>query len=111
MITKAFVNVDGEMMARITFKLPAGVWADQIYLVGDFNQWNRTDHHLRLINEEAWQTTVDLKVGKTYQFRYFTSDGRWLNDPEADAYVVTPYSVDNFIVVADPAFVQHKDVS
>jgi len=109
MITKEFLMFDDQPLVRITFSLPVDIWADQLYLVGDFNQWNRRSHPMQLIKADLWQITVDLALGKAYQFRYFSSDGRWLNDPQADAYVATPYSVNNFVVITDPAFTQHHD--
>jgi 1,4-alpha-glucan branching enzyme len=44
MIHKTFVNGNGTGVARVTFTLPDSVWADRVYLVGDFNQWSRTSH-------------------------------------------------------------------
>lgn len=26
---------------RVVFELPAHLWADQVFVVGDFNDWNR----------------------------------------------------------------------
>ncbi len=47
MIQKTFVSADGRTVARVTFTLPDSVWADKIYLVGDFNGWSRNSHPLR----------------------------------------------------------------
>ncbi|MDW8267934.1 MAG: hypothetical protein RMN24_02100 [Anaerolineae bacterium] len=43
-----------------------------------------------------------------YQFRYW-SDGQWLNDGDADAYVINRYGTDNFVVITDPLFRRHDD--
>ncbi|MEJ2558476.1 MAG: hypothetical protein P8186_20120 [Anaerolineae bacterium] len=37
MIHKTFIRTNGTSVARVTFTLPDSIWADQIYLVGDFN--------------------------------------------------------------------------
>ena len=47
--------------------------------------------------------TVDLEIGRAYQFRYLCDNTHWLNDSNGDAYVATPYGSENFVVVTDPA--------
>ena len=44
MIHKTFMETDSRLVARVTFTLPDSIWADTIYLVGDFNDWNCTSH-------------------------------------------------------------------
>jgi len=44
MIRKQFVNTRNGRVARVTFSLPGSVWADSIYLVGDFNDWKPDVH-------------------------------------------------------------------
>jgi len=97
MIRKQFVNTRNGRVARVTFSLPGSVWADSIYLVGDFNDWNETSHSLSLGRDQDWSITLDLELNREYQFRY-RKDGDWINDNQADAYVQNPYGSDNFIV-------------
>jgi len=47
MIEKVFVDVGGVTIARVCFSLPDSVWSDAIYLVGDFNHWQRMSHPLQ----------------------------------------------------------------
>jgi len=108
MIQKEFIQVDEKTLARVTFILPEAIWADTIYLVGDFNQWNKTSHPMRRDLEGRWVTTIELETGRVYQFRYLC-DGEWMNDNAADAYVYNPYGSHNFIVVTDPDFKQYRD--
>lgn len=107
---KNFVEVNGALVARITFTVPNGLWANALYLVGDFNDWHRTSHPF-FHDEKAgmWRIEVDLEVGRAYQFRYLRDHDHWLNDPNADAYVVNPYGTDNFVVVTDPKFKPYSD--
>jgi 1,4-alpha-glucan branching enzyme len=108
MIKKTFKQTDAGLVAQVTFSLPGGMWADTIYLVGDFNEWNRSSHPFQLSREDEWTLTIDLEVGRFYQFRYLC-DEKWMNDNQADAYVHNRYGSDNFIVVTDPQWKYHAD--
>jgi 1,4-alpha-glucan branching enzyme len=110
MVYKTFVESAGELVAQVTFTVPNGLWTDTLYLVGDFNEWQRTAHPMTHDERTGqWHITVDLEVGRAYQFRYLSDHTHWLNDSHADAYVVNPYSTDNFVVVTDPKFKQYSD--
>ena len=98
MIHKSVVQTRKGKVARVTFSLPNSVWADNIYLVGDFNGWSNTSHPLTVTRDGLWTITVDLELNREYQFRY-RRDGEWMNDNQADGYVQNPYGSDNFIVV------------
>lgn len=97
MIRKQFVDTEKGRVARVTFSLPDSIWADAIYLVGDFNKWNETSHPLLPGRDGAWSITIDLEVGREYQFRY-CKDGEWMNDNHADGFSQNPYGSDNFII-------------
>lgn len=109
MIRKTFVEDDGKAIARVTFILPDSIWADKIHLVGDFNDWNRTSHPFRRDRRGNWTITVDLEVGRAYQFRYLLDNQQWVNDNQADAYVYNSYGSDNFVVITDPQFKHHAN--
>ena len=101
MIHKTFVETEKGMIARVTFSLPASVWADTIYLVGEFNGWNQLSHPFTVQRDGVWAISVDLELHKEYRFRY-RRDGEWMNDGQADAYVQNPYGSDDFVVVTEP---------
>jgi 1,4-alpha-glucan branching enzyme len=72
-------------LARVTFELPATVWAGQISLVGEFNNWDgqvtpMTQDRL----DESWRATLDLEAGQRYRFRYLLDGSTWLTDRQAD---------------------------
>ena len=104
MIHKSFIDHEGQRVARVTFTLPSSVWADTIYLVGDFNDWSRKANPLRRNHNGEYCITIDLETNKTYQFRYLCDNTRWINDTKADAYITNLYNTDNFVVVTDPNF-------
>jgi 1,4-alpha-glucan branching enzyme len=110
MIRKEFIEIDGQPCARVTFTIPNGLWADRLYLVGDFNAWQRVAHPFFHDDRAGqWVITVDLEMGRAYQFRYLRDQDHWLNESQADAYVVNPYGTDNFVVVTDPHFKHYCD--
>lgn len=85
---------------RVIFELPSCVWADRIYLTGDFNNWCETDLPLRQDRNGVWQATLDLPLGREYQFRYVI-DGQWRTDSHADGYASNAYGSENSVVIAE----------
>lgn len=81
---------------HVTFSLPAALWATQVALVGDFNQWNPLATPLHL-HGPTWSTTLELEPGRTYRYRYLV-DGRWYNDWNADGYVPNAEGGDDSVV-------------
>ena len=84
---------------RVTFELPANIWADRIWLVGDFNDWQPGVTPMRQERDAVWRATLDLPLGKRYEFRYII-DGQWQSDCHADGFMVNDYGSDNSIVDA-----------
>lgn len=114
MIQKSYVHADAnvspdaastgeEMVCRVIFQLPASIWADTVYLVGDFNDWNRRSHPMTRDHSERWTIVLDLEVNQSYQFRYLC-DGEWMNDNQADAYWPNPHGSYNSVLVTDPDY-------
>jgi 1,4-alpha-glucan branching enzyme len=83
---------------RVTFSMPAGIWADTIHLVGDFNNWDKSSTPLRL-NDISWSVSLDLDPGKAYQYRYLINGADWYNDWRADRYEPNELGGDNSVVV------------
>jgi 1,4-alpha-glucan branching enzyme len=85
MIKKELGSSTGQ--ARVTFELPATVWADQISLVGEFNNW---DHQVTPMSQdrsdERWKAVLDLAAGQCYRFLYLLDGNTWLADGQADDY-------------------------
>ena len=77
---------------RIVFELPSSIWADRIYLTGDFNNWCENDIRFQQTRSAVWQATVDLPMGRHYEFRYLI-DGQWYTDSHADNIIDSPNSV------------------
>jgi 1,4-alpha-glucan branching enzyme len=108
MIRKIFIETERSLVAQVTFILPNSTWADTIYLVGDFNGWNHSSHPFRRDREGTWTLTLNLEVGRCYQFRYLR-DGEWISDSQADGFVGNPHGSNNSLVVTDPKFKRYSD--
>jgi 1,4-alpha-glucan branching enzyme len=96
MISKKFPK--SKPICQVTFELPAGVDAKQVYLAGEFNHWNTQATPLKKV-KGVWKTTLELAKGKEYQFRYFINGSEWRNDDAADKYVPNNVDGDNSVVV------------
>jgi len=53
--------------------------AQQVILMGDFNQWNPKTHPMRRDENGVWRETVMISPGR-YEYRFWV-DGKWHNDP------------------------------
>jgi 1,4-alpha-glucan branching enzyme len=95
------------MATKVTFELAANIVADATegILVGEFNNWDFTNGiTLTKQKDGSLKTSLTLEPGKTYQYRYFLNDGRWVNDDRADNYnFVSEYQVDNCVVTVPVA--------
>lgn len=85
---------------RVVFELPSCVWADRIYVTGDFNDWQPRAHPLIQNRHGVWQVTVDLPLGNSYQFRYVI-DGQWRTDSHADGFADNGFGSQNSVVTAE----------
>jgi 1,4-alpha-glucan branching enzyme len=84
-------------VCKVTFSIPAG-WANsKAELVGDFNDWEFGSDPLKK-RKDRWETTVRLKPGTEYRFRYLLDGERWENDDAADAYIPNSYGSDDSVV-------------
>ncbi|MDQ3247863.1 MAG: isoamylase early set domain-containing protein [Chloroflexota bacterium] len=82
---------------RIIFELPACLWADRIFLVGDFNGWCESATPMRQDRDGIWRATLDLPVGGQHEFRYLI-DGHWKTDSHADGFAGNRYGSENSVV-------------
>ena len=73
---------------RVTFQIPASVWADHIYLVGDFNNWDPRTLPFQRAHNGVWNITLDLPARRRYEFRYLIDD-HWCSEFHADGYATS----------------------
>jgi 1,4-alpha-glucan branching enzyme len=88
-------------VCKVTFKVSKSTaqGAKRIYLVGEFNKWNTKNLPMQQLKDNSFSVTVDLEVGRDYQYRYLTDEGVWLNDSKADRYEYSAFAGgDNCVV-------------
>jgi predicted flap endonuclease-1-like 5' DNA nuclease len=89
------------MSKKVKFILSADIVgeATEAVLLGDFNNWDlNAGIGLKVQKDGTLAATVALEPG-SYQYRYYLSDGRWVNDSNAQQYAHNPvFQVDNCVV-------------
>jgi len=83
----------------VTFTLPSEVGAGHVALCGDFNNWTAGNIALNRGGDGSWQTTVPLKPGHSYHYRYLLDGERWENAWQADRYEPNPFGSTNSVVI------------
>ena len=94
MLNKRFLK----KKCKVRFELPKDISATTAYLVGDFNDWDKTATPMKQLKSGVWKVDLDLQKNREYQFRYFLDGSEWHNDWNADAYVPNNVDGDNSIV-------------
>lgn len=82
---------------RVTFIIEAQK-ANNVSLMGDFNNWNEKTHPMKKENGDVWKKMVFLNPGR-YEYRFLV-DGQWQEDPNNDQLCPNEFGTyNNFIVV------------
>jgi Carbohydrate-binding module 48 (Isoamylase N-terminal domain) len=110
MIRKTYVQTEAGLAVRVTFTLPRTIWADAIYLVGEFNDWQTKSHALRQDQTGAWTLSVDLAPNRAYPF-FYSCTGQWMTDNHADGYVWDTSGRNLFLVITDLDAMHSLDIS
>ena len=71
---------------------------NEVYLAGDFNDWqpNAKEYRLRKYKGDIWKKMLKLKPGR-YEYQ-FVVDGQWWCDPENDNRVTNIYCTENCVI-------------
>jgi len=87
---------DGREVSYLQIKMPENrvkvkftyydPYAEKVYLVGDFNNWNPVADPMKKDEKGIWYITKDLKPGD-YGYKYIV-DGKWRLDPNNPDSVV-----------------------
>lgn len=92
-------------VCKTTFTLPkeAVIEAKEVFLLGDFNNWDvQKPVVMKKQKDGSFATTVDLEIGRKYQFRYLIDRNKWENDWSADEYLpVPPFGIYNSVVTVN----------
>lgn len=89
-------------LCKVTFRLPAERMenARTVHVVGEFNGWDPSATPMMRSKTGEFKATLNLELGREYQFRYLVDESVWENDWEADRYVPNPFGNSENCVVA-----------
>ncbi len=82
--------------AAAEFKLFAPA-AQEVFLVGDFCNWQGDDCPMRRLKDGSWKKSLKLNPGR-YEYR-FVVDGHWWTDPENPDRQENPYGQHNSVLI------------
>ncbi|MBU1344357.1 MAG: glycogen-binding domain-containing protein [Proteobacteria bacterium] len=77
---------------RIEFSLHAP-HANEVLLMGDFNQWDGKKHYMKKVGQGAWEKALMLTPG-TYEYKFIV-DGSWQEDPANRQNRLNPFGTYN----------------
>ncbi|MEL6625567.1 MAG: glycoside hydrolase family 13 [Bacteroidota bacterium] len=99
--------VANKAICKVTFSIPAEavVNAQSVKILGDFNDWDpRKGAEMKKQKDQSFALTMELALGKNYQFRYLVDGTHWINDWHADAYWPSPYhGIENSVILLQDA--------
>jgi 1,4-alpha-glucan branching enzyme len=88
-------------LCKVTFRLPKDVAHDakMAAVVGDFNNWNPTEHKMKKLKSGDFTLTLELPCNREFSFRYLVDTGRWENDWFADKYIPNDFGSEDSVVI------------
>jgi len=82
-------------MPEVVFKVAAPE-AKEVYVAGEFNNWQLDDNSRMVRQNDAWVKKVSLKPG-AYRYR-FVLDGNWTEDPANPKKAMNPFGQEDSLV-------------
>ncbi len=73
--------------------------AQEVFLVGEFNNWDTSANPMKKDKKGLWKATVSLKPGR-YEYRFLV-DGNWENDPSCCDCVPNEFGSQNCLRVVE----------
>ena len=98
MLKKAYSKRGGT--CRVTFTIPANSNTKKVSLCGEFNEWNPIVHPMKRRKDGKFITTVSLKSGRAYRFKYLFDGQDWENDWSADSYEPNCFGTEDSLIKA-----------
>ena len=92
-IKKKYLNDYYSRKCRVIFILPKriGKNAKKAHVLGEFNNWSHSATPMKKFKDGTFVATIELPIGREYQFRYLLDNKVWINDLDADRFVPTPF--------------------
>jgi 1,4-alpha-glucan branching enzyme len=83
---------------KVPFELSAPE-AQEVYLAGDFNNWDSSANPMKKDKKRTWKTALSLKPGR-YEYRFLV-DGNWENDPACCDCVPNEFGSQNCVRIVE----------
>jgi 1,4-alpha-glucan branching enzyme len=83
---------------KVQFEFPAPE-ALEVYLAGDFNNWDTSANPMKKDRKGIWKISLPLKPGK-YEYRFLV-DGNWENDPACCNCVANEFGTQNCVRIVE----------
>jgi len=77
-----------DLVKQVRFQFPAPE-VKEVYLTGDFNNWNTNSHPMKKDQNGNWEISISLQPGR-YEYRFFV-DGIWQNDISCDGCIANNF--------------------
>jgi 5'-AMP-activated protein kinase regulatory beta subunit len=84
---------------RVTFSIESNN-AEEIILMGDFNNWNPKTHPMKRDGNGIWNRTVIIPPGR-YEYKFLV-DGKWAEDPRNDQHSMNFFGTYNSVLNLAP---------
>ena len=90
-----------EHICNVTFTIPkdAAKFAKKINLTGEFNNWDIESLPMKKLKNGEFSTSIELKQDREYEFKYLINGETWVNEPDADMFVLNTFKTDNSVLV------------
>lgn len=85
-----------EKRKKVSFTLDAPQM-NEVFLMGDFNEWNMKKHPMKMGKQGKWEKIVYLQPGR-YEYK-FLADGVWRLDPNNFLTCTNSFGTDNNIIL------------
>ncbi|HMS70536.1 MAG TPA: isoamylase early set domain-containing protein, partial [Saprospiraceae bacterium] len=86
---------------KVTFSFKKGALtgSEDVRVLGDFNGWNWENGAKLNYSKGEFSGSIDLELGKRYEFKYASNEHFWFNDTHGDGYTSSPYyGIDNTVI-------------
>jgi 1,4-alpha-glucan branching enzyme len=83
---------------KVSFEFPAPE-AQEVYLVGNFNNWDISSNPMKKDKKGVWKTAFSLEPGR-YEYRFLV-DGNWQNDPSCCDCVANEFGSENCVRIVE----------
>lgn len=80
--------------------------AQEVYLAGDFNEWNTSEYLMRKFKNGKCVKKLQLKPGR-YEYQ-FVVDGHWIIDPENPNRQANSFGSENSVIEIGEEVIGYK---